>query len=273
MPSQEVMDANGAAPDKTKKSTAANLLTVKRAALQESRERYATAKAMRAEDEMSEESRRIDSLRAIVDELEHDAQAELEQNGAQAATAWMKEYAARRTVAVAKIEAAQAAALKKLDALIAAIDHEACLRAEVGRDAFPAEVLSMRFDLSSLAPAQQPVLKDWATPVITATDKMRPSMRQRKSLVVSAQACDTPDTLRQKRLAAALEYVGHNAEMVAKGKRKKGDEPLPREVWTILSEAPGKAELTQASVQSRDTVSAIQRALNSVPGPLGISSI
>lgn len=55
-----------------------DVLNQKRAALVSARERYANAKLMRDEDAMSDESRRIDALRAIIPELEKEVEVEVE---------------------------------------------------------------------------------------------------------------------------------------------------------------------------------------------------
>ncbi|MDP9178412.1 MAG: hypothetical protein M3O61_12090 [Gemmatimonadota bacterium] len=240
MPSQEVNDAIGEASERPKKNTSAVLdqLKQKQTGLANARERYATAKSMRDEDAMSDELRRIDSLLAIIPELEAEVADELETAGRRAADAWIATYRHREAVVGPKIKTAQTEIQEKLDQLIAAIAVEEKLRGSIVEGEFATEVLTMRFDLppNTKSPTL-PALRDYAMPVINATDVMRPSRRVRQKLVVKTQASDTPDTVREKRRDAVLRFVRDNAEKISRGKKTVADS-LPREVWQILTEAP-----------------------------------
>lgn len=76
--SSELDNAVGEAPARV---DAVQLLNEKRQALDAARERYKIAKTARDEDAMSDEARRIDSLLAIIPELERDASVVLEARG------------------------------------------------------------------------------------------------------------------------------------------------------------------------------------------------
>jgi hypothetical protein len=81
-PSEEVNDAEGAAPARV---DVIELLAEKRAALDAARERYKIAKSARDEQQMSSESRVIDSLLILIPELEQDASVVREAAGRKAA--------------------------------------------------------------------------------------------------------------------------------------------------------------------------------------------
>lgn len=82
-PSKEVEAATGEAPARV---DSVQLLNEKRQALNAARERYATAKAMRDEIAMSDETRLIEALKELIPILETDAQVVLEATGQKAAT-------------------------------------------------------------------------------------------------------------------------------------------------------------------------------------------
>lgn len=80
--SDEVDNAVGERPAR---ENALDALNNKRAALKEARERYATARTMRDEIAMSDETRLIDALKELIPELERDAQVVVEAAGRKAA--------------------------------------------------------------------------------------------------------------------------------------------------------------------------------------------
>lgn len=277
-PSQEVNAATGEAPEGMK-DDALDVLNSKRESLESARKRYIIAKQMRDEQAMANQSRIIDALLAMIPELEQEASAARENQAREKARAWItNNRVAARSVAQ-RISAAQSVVQERLDALIVAIEAEGRIRSAISRQAFATELLTMRFDLSSSAnAAKQPALQDWATPVLTAVDKMRPSKNTSRTLAVRNQASDTPEVLRHKRLDAVLKFVSHRAEMLARG--KKQDDSLPPGVWDILSSVPAKTgqiavpetkETGPTSAYQSDAV-LIQAAAEIAALPRGVSA-
>jgi hypothetical protein len=86
-PSNEVNDAVGEAPERTKDIDVAQLLNEKRGAIKAARDRYKIAREMRDEDAMAAEAHRIDALRTIISELESEDATAREAKAKTAATA------------------------------------------------------------------------------------------------------------------------------------------------------------------------------------------
>lgn len=260
-PSEEVQTATGEAPERMKDNTI-DVLAKKREALASARTRYLTAKQMRDEQGMAAEARVIDALLAMIPELEREATITREEEGRRKAHDWIHDQQGAAASMARKIKAAQSLVQEKLDALVLAIEAEERLRSAVSRQSFAKEVLTMRFDLpSSLEKVvTQPDLQDWATPVLTVVDKMRPSRSTSKRLVVHAQASDTPEVLRHRRLDAALKFVTHRAEMLARG--KKQDDSLPTEVWNILTSAPTCFPPPKGLREGMDSVGGVEADLS-----------
>lgn len=80
-PSEEVNNATGEASERTKVIDVVQLLNEKRRALDGARERYKIAKSARDEQQMSNVSRLIDSLRELLPELERDVSVVREATG------------------------------------------------------------------------------------------------------------------------------------------------------------------------------------------------
>ncbi len=85
MRSEEVDNAVGGGPARSEKSNttidAMQLLNDKRCALNEARERYATARTMRDEIAMGDDTRLIDALKELIPILETEAASVLEAKG------------------------------------------------------------------------------------------------------------------------------------------------------------------------------------------------
>jgi hypothetical protein len=284
MTSQEVLDAIGAAPPR-EPNTVMDRLEAKRRELVEAEAALAEAEQSMNTDAAVAASTRADVLRRFIARLEREAADELEANAKRHAEQWIAKERRSLTTAAEKIANQQAVIGAKLADLVEAIQVEAELRESGSLFDLAAEVLCARFGLplppKGVSDAAQPPLQDWATPVITAVDVMRPSRRERRRLIVGRQASDSARQLRAKTLRAAIELMDETERQLAKHRaRKRPYAPaIPEEVLAIWRAAPVPATALEDEPPNRDEAgvggmsAAVQRALAAIPGNVGITSI
>lgn len=257
--SEAVEDAVGTAPERT----TVKLLAQKRRALLAARERYATAKAMRDEQGMSDAGRLIDALRVLLPELEQEVAERLEAAGARRAKAWLAEQVSARATLTQKVQAAQKKVRSALDAAVAAIAAEVSLREEAAQVDLASEVLCARFALPrSATRVSLPDIQDYGTPLLRAVDGLRPAHWGSRRLVVPLIASMTEEQRRAANVNAALAFAKSYAK------------ELPRDVVAIMADAPDPAA-SVAKPKAEEAVDAVhaQAAVEATAlGKLGVSA-
>jgi hypothetical protein len=128
-----------------------------------------------------------------------------------------------------RILAQQAVIAEKIEEAVAEIAKEVELWMQIEKFGLADQVLAARFGFarSDLA-LSLPGLRDWASPVLTVTDSMRPTRRKPQGVVVSNTASATPEMRKRNALRAVHEFLQSKSKVRA----------LPPEVQAILAESP-----------------------------------
>lgn len=239
-PSTEVDSAVGEAPERAAKDKTIDvvkLLNQKRQALALARDKYQNAREMRDEQGMSDSARVIDALKEIIPELEAEVADKLEAAGKSKAKGWLRQNVGELSNVGERIVAQQAVISEKIAEAVAEIAKEVDLWMSIEKFGQADQILSARFGLPRSDPALSlPNLRDWATPVLTITDSMRPNRRKPQGVVISNTASDTPEQRRRNALKAVAAF------MQSKGQVKT----LPVAVQAILAEAPIHPDVLQS---------------------------
>lgn len=205
----------------------AKALRAKRKELSEAEAALAAAEQSMNVDAVVDQRARVEALRTFVVSLEATARDEAEVEAKECAAAWV----AQREEAVAGYRAAiaeaQAEVETRLAAVLEAIAVESKVRKQLGADALAVEILGARFDIPvDTARAALPFVEDYATPVLAAVDKMRPSRSMPRGLIVGQPANATLAQRRMAKLRAVHAWVARYGNS------------LPPDVLAIIEASP-----------------------------------